>query len=73
VNGGHDTIFDGEFGLGAGDRIAITNTGGAVSTLADLQALAAGGNTVTFANGSSLALVGTTWSALAVDDVYFVA
>ena len=40
VNGGHDTIFGGEFGLGIGDQIVITDTGGTVNNLADLQALA---------------------------------
>jgi hypothetical protein len=59
-------------GAGAGDRIILTNTGGVVSSLAQLQTLAAGGPTVTFANGSSLSLFGQTWDQLAVDDVLFV-
>jgi hypothetical protein len=39
--------------------------------LAQLQALAAGGPTVTFANGSSLSLFGQTWAQLSPDDVVF--
>jgi Ca2+-binding RTX toxin-like protein len=72
VLGGNDVIFDGQFGPGVGDRIIITNTGGVVSSLAQLQALAAGGPTVTFANGSSLGLFGQTWAQLDVSDVLFV-
>jgi hypothetical protein len=73
VNGGHDTIFGGEFGPGVGDQIVITNTGGTVTSLADLQALANNTGTVTFANGSSLSLFGQTWDQLSTDDVLFVA
>jgi hypothetical protein len=72
VLGGKDTIFDGAFGAGVSDRIIITDTGGVVTSLAQLQALAGGGSTVTFANGSSLSLFGQTWNQLTVDDVLFV-
>ncbi len=71
VLGGHDTIFGGEFGPGAGDQIQILNTGGQFTSLAQLQALAAGGSTVTFANGSSLSLSGQTWAQLSDNDVVF--
>ena len=70
VNGGHDTIFGGEFGPRAGDVIQIYNTGGQVTSLADLQALANGTATVTFANGSSLSLNGQTWDQLTVMTSY---
>jgi hypothetical protein len=39
--------------------------------LAQLQTLAAGGSTVTFANGSSLSLSGQTWAQLSDNDVVF--
>jgi Ca2+-binding RTX toxin-like protein len=68
VNGGHDTIFGGEFADG-GDQIVITDTGGTVNSLADLQALANHTATVTFANGSSLSLFGQTWDQLSVNAI----
>ena len=54
------------------DRIVLMDTGGVVTNLAQLQALAGGGSTVSFANGSSLTLANTTWAALNVGDVLFV-
>jgi Ca2+-binding RTX toxin-like protein len=72
VNGGHDTISGGEFGGGIGDQIAITNTGGTIDSLADLQALANQTDTVAFADGSSLSLGGQTWDQLSVNDVFFI-
>ena len=71
VNGGVDTISGGEFGVGVGDQIAITNSG-TVDSLAELQDLANGTDTVTFADGSSLSLGGQTWDQLSVDDVFFI-
>ena len=59
----------GEFGPGAGDVIQIYNTGGQVTSLAGLQALANHTATVTFANGSSLSLFGQTWDQLSPDDI----
>jgi hypothetical protein len=71
VNGGVDTISGGEFGVGVGDQIAITNSG-TVDSLGELQDLANGTDTVTFADGSSLSLGGQTWDQLSVDDVFFI-
>jgi hypothetical protein len=65
VNGGHDTIFGGEFGVGVGNQIV---TGGTVNSLADLQAVANHTGTVTFANGSSLSLFGQTWERNSAHD-----
>jgi hypothetical protein len=41
-------------------------------SLAELQDLANGTDTVTFADGSSLSLGGQTWDQLSVDDVFFI-